>query len=166
MVWREVINITLTAQETASYKPHLMSSTVLVIVRPRTALCCSVKPLLQGLSAAVRHILILKFSRSIWNSVLLNSPPFSTKILLGWPKIPIQYWEIFFTILFRGNNTRNTIYVVVYMYLSCEEARFFYMGPFFKIHGHCLSKGFSKGKTNYWSRISSFIFNPNLTLFI
>ena len=90
--------LSLTAQETASCKLHLMYSIVLLTVRPRMALCFSIKPLLQELSAAVVHILIFKFSQSVGNSVLTNSPPLSTKILLKWPKIPFQYWKFFFTI--------------------------------------------------------------------
>ena len=56
--------LALAAQETASCKSHLMSSIVLVTVRPKTALFFSIKPLLQGLSAEVVHILILTFSQS------------------------------------------------------------------------------------------------------
>ena len=90
--------LSLTAQETASCKSHLMYSIVLVTVRPRMALCLSIKPLLQELSASVVHILIFKFSQSVGNSVLTNSPPLSTKILLKRPKIPFQYWKFFFSI--------------------------------------------------------------------
>ena len=141
-----------------------MSSIVLVTVRPRMALCLSIKPLLQGLPAAVVHILILIFSQNVWNSVFSNSPALSTKILLGQPKIPIQYWKIFSTInsFFLKVTTQETLYLVAW---SIKKPDFFIMGPFFKIHHHGLIKGFCKGKTNYWLQFSSFIFNANVTLF-
>ena len=57
--------LALTTQETASCRSQLMSSIVLVTVKPRMALCLSIKPLLQGLSAAVVHILTLKLAQSV-----------------------------------------------------------------------------------------------------
>ena len=98
-------------------------------VRPRTALCLSIKPLLQGLSTAVVHILILKFTQSFWKSILSDSPPLSTKILFGWSKIPIQYWKKNFHnqfFLFRGNNSRNTISCS--MVYHVKKPDFFYHG--------------------------------------
>ena len=76
----------------------------------------SFKPFLQRLSAAVIHILIWKFSQSVWDSVWSNSQPLSTNILLGWPKISIQNWKIFFTIIsfFLEVTTRETLDLVAW----------------------------------------------------
>ena len=55
-------------QATATSKSQLVPSIVLDTVNPITPLWCSTRPLLQGLSATVVQILIVKFSQNVLNS--------------------------------------------------------------------------------------------------
>ena len=108
--------LALTAQETASCKSQLMSSSVLATARPRTALCFSIKLLLQGLSAAVVHILILKFSQSVWNSVMGNSPHYQLKFYWDGQKSQPNTEKFFFAInsFFLEVATQETLYLVAW----------------------------------------------------
>ena len=78
------------------------------------------------------------------------------------PYLMLKYFLHNQFFLFRGNSTRNTI--VCSMVYHVKKPDFFIMGPFFKIHGHCLIKSFRRENTNNLSWFSSFIFNANPTL--
>ena len=93
-----------------------MSSSVLATARPRTTLCFSIKLLLQGLSAAVVHILILKFSQSVWNLVMGNSPHYQLKFYWDGQKSQPNTEKIFFTInsFFLEVATQETLYLVAW----------------------------------------------------
>ena len=74
-------------------------------VEPIIALWRSISPLFQGLSVAVAHILTLKLSHC-FKTFLENSPPWSTKLFLGYPKTPVQCCNTFLTI--------NSFFFVIY----------------------------------------------------
>ena len=79
-----------TAQARAVCTSHLASSEILLTIVPKTPFNLSQIPLLQGLSAAVDKILILKASPKALSSSLLNSSPLSIKNFLGAPNMTIQ----------------------------------------------------------------------------
>ena len=87
----------LTPQARAILRSQCASSIVFETVNPSTALWRSTKPLLHGLSASAVHILTFKFSQNVINSLLQDSPPLSTRILPGLPKIVIQFSNNFLT---------------------------------------------------------------------
>ena len=74
-------------------------------VEPIIVLWRSISPLFQGLSVAVKHILTLKFSHC-FKTFFQNSPPWSTKLFLGYPKTPVQCCNTFLTI--------NSFFFVIY----------------------------------------------------
>ena len=124
------------------------------------ALCLSIKPLLQGLSAAVVHILILKFSQSVWNLVMGNSPHYQLKFYWDGQKSQPNTEKIFFTInsFFLEVATQETLYLVAWsimwrsqIFLSWDHSsRFMAIGSLKVFARQCSIQSYFESSVQVW----------------